>query len=268
MREFARHLRPEAFASAVELKTIWRSPLLHSGAVHKLPASEINLNSKMGGDTVGLPFFEVDESGGHRRDVAMLNARGRAWGVNDLSGDMETIEDMAADYWGGRFKDVMMSSLRGAVAGNPDLCHDISNRRGTHAKLSYSTIVEAVAHLGCRAHVVVTPRVAKVVPAGRGLFHHDDPPVDGAYTSYLLGEGAIGYAEGRPRTPIGIDTDSLRGDPILVSRRYFILHPRGVKWRGTPEGIAPTNTELAVGTNWLRVYDPSDVRILAFRHRL
>jgi len=53
-----------------------------------------------------------------------------------------------------------------------------------------------------------------------------------------------------------------------VNRRRFVLHPRGVKWVGSPAGSSATNAELATGTNWVRVYEPKNVRIVAFKHKL
>jgi hypothetical protein len=47
-----------------------------------------------------------------------------------------------------------------------------------------------------------------------------------------------------------------------------VLHPRGVRWVGAPAGVSPTNTEFETGTNWSRVYDPKQIRIVQFVHKI
>jgi hypothetical protein len=111
---------------------------------------------------------------------------------------------------------------------------------------------------------------------GKRVIVDDGMPVSGGvYTSYLFGPGAIGHAEGAPKTPTETDRDSLMGEDVLINRRHFVLHPRGVKWVGTAvvsTGDAsaghPTRAELATGTNWVRVYDPKQIRLVAFKHKL
>ncbi len=91
------------------------------------------------------------------------------------------------------------------------------------------------------------------------------------YTSYLFGAGAIGYAEctgaGGPKKPVEIDEAPAAGNGEGVEtvwyRRHWVMHPRGVKFDGTPAGNSATNAELATGTNWTRVYDPKNVRLVA-----
>ena len=56
---------------------------------------------------------------------------------------------------------------------------------------------------------------------------------------------------------------------LLINRRVFILHPRGVKWTETSvSGAFPTNAELATSTNWQRVYENKAIRIVAFKHKI
>lgn len=91
------------------------------------------------------------------------------------------------------------------------------------------------------------------------------------YTSYFFANGAIGYAEatgaGGPKKPVEMDTkpDAGNGEGVdtIWYRRHWIMHPRGVRWIGTPAGGGATDAELGTGTNWNRVYDPKNVRIVA-----
>jgi hypothetical protein len=69
--------------------------------------------------------------------------------------------------------------------------------------------------------------------------------------------------------------DALSGDDILVNRRHFILHPRGVAFRGADlsdggggTNATPSNDNLANYRNWLRVYESKNVRIVQFKHKL
>ena len=89
------------------------------------------------------------------------------------------------------------------------------------------------------------------------------------YTTYLFGEGAIGLGNGAAPVPTETDRDSLAGDDILVNRQHFLLHPRGVKFNAASvAGSSPTNAELALASNWTRVYEPKNVRMVMFKHRL
>ncbi|CAI3212891.1 putative phage coat protein (fragment) [Clostridium neonatale] len=94
------------------------------------------------------------------------------------------------------------------------------------------------------------------------------PTSAGEYTTYLFGEGAIGLGNGGAPVPTETDRDSLAGDDILINRKHYILHPRGVKWIGSAAGSSPTNAELATGTNWSRVYEDKAIRMVKFVHKL
>jgi hypothetical protein len=92
------------------------------------------------------------------------------------------------------------------------------------------------------------------------------------YTSYLFGTGAIGYAEatgaGGPEEPVELDSMPSAGNgegvKTLWYRRHWVMHPRGISFTGTPAAASGvTNAELATGTNWTRVYDPKNIRIVA-----
>lgn len=92
------------------------------------------------------------------------------------------------------------------------------------------------------------------------------------YTSYLFAAGAIGYAEatgaGGPEIPVEMDSKPEAGNGEGVRtvwhRRHWVMHLRGVAFTGTPASASGvTNAELATGTNWTRVWDPKNVRVVA-----
>ena len=97
------------------------------------------------------------------------------------------------------------------------------------------------------------------------------------YTSYLFGPGAFGKgASPLDAAPLqgGIGTEGvelarvpLDSDTILINRRRYILHPRGVKFlSASVAGDSPTNAELENGANWTRVFENKNVRIVAVDH--
>lgn len=91
-----------------------------------------------------------------------------------------------------------------------------------------------------------------------------------AYTTYLFGNGAVGWGNGRldPEEAVETDRDVLASDSILATRFRFILHPRGVRWIGTPAGPSPSNAEMAAVANWAKVYGDKNIRIVAVKHNV
>ena len=105
---------------------------------------------------------------------------------------------------------------------------------------------------------------------GKRIIVDDKMPVSaGVYTDYFFGQGAIGYNEGTPKVPSEVERNGLvgGGEEYLISRRHYVMHPRGVKWIGSPAADTPTNAELATAGNWSRVYDQKNIRIVAFKHK-
>lgn len=89
------------------------------------------------------------------------------------------------------------------------------------------------------------------------------------YTTYLFGPGAVALGEATPDYPaLEKDREALKGNDILITRRKNIIHPRGIKFKGSPAGVSPTNTEFATGTNWERAYKPKNIRVVQFKHLL
>jgi hypothetical protein len=174
-------------------------------------------------------------------------------------------------------------------------------------RLNGSTFVDATAKLGDRADSLVAVAMHSATEAalrkldlidfipdsegkaqirtfqGRRVVVDDSLPTragttDGTvYTTYLFGMGAFGKgAAPLDSTPLqgGIGTEGvelarvpLDSDSILINRRRYILHPRGVKFTSASvAGDSPTNAELEMGTNWTRVFENKNVRIVAIDH--
>lgn len=242
------------------------------------------------------------------QDEAVILRRGRAWGVNDLAanlaGDdpMGAIGDLVAAYWARRIQAILLAKLGGVfgaatMAGN---VHDITNAAGAAANFTASTFVDAVQRLGdakeqltgimihsateaslAKQDLIATEKgsdgsVGVKTFMGKRVIVDDGCPVDiaqGNYTSYIFGPGAFALGNGNPVGFVPTETarDSLAGEDFLINRKTLILHPRGVRWTpqvGVPVGVSPSNTELAIGANWTRVYENKAIRMVAFIHKL
>ena len=96
------------------------------------------------------------------------------------------------------------------------------------------------------------------------------------YTTYLFGQGAFAKGSAMLDTPLqgGFGTEgveiarsALDSDTHLINRRRYILHPRGVKFTSASVAAdSPTNTELETASNWTRVWENKNVRIVAVTH--
>nr|DAS80178.1 MAG TPA: major capsid protein [Caudoviricetes sp.] len=110
---------------------------------------------------------------------------------------------------------------------------------------------------------------------GRRVIVDDGCPVDsGTYTTYLFGQGAIAYGNGSPVgfVPTEVDRDKKKGSGVdyLINRKTFIMHPRGIAWQNLARANqeTPTEAELANAKNWKMVYEPKQIRIVAFKHKI
>jgi hypothetical protein len=174
-------------------------------------------------------------------------------------------------------------------------------------RLNGATFVDATAKLGDRADRLVAVGMHSATEAalrkldlidfvpdsegkaqirtfqGRRVVVDDNLPTragstDGTvYTTYLFGPGA--FAKGAAPldgTPLqgGHGTEGvelarvpLDSDTVLINRRRYILHPRGVKFTSASVAAdSPTNAELELAANWTRVFENKNVRIVAVDH--
>jgi len=305
---------PSVFNPYVVEKSTELSALFESGIIATV--GELNVFGQKGGTTVAMPFWK-DLTGAEEilsdvvplgvdkittgQDIAVLHARGKAWGVNDLaealSGDdpMAQIAALVGDFWQRRWQTMLINILTGifASASMSGNIHDISAAAAPDNIISANSVVDAMYKLGDASQRLTAFAMHSAVVAvlvkqglidfkedrdgnptlpyymGKRVIQDDGMPVTGGvYTSYLFGAGAIGYADGGAPTPTETDRDSLAGEDILINRRHFVMHPRGIAWIGTATGVSPTNAELAIGTNWNRRYSPKNIRIVQFKHKI
>jgi len=222
---------------------------------------------------------------------------------------MGAIARKVGDFWLRDEQATLISILKGIFSSssmNGNKLDITDEDEETKATVSKNTIVDAISLLGdsgdlltgivCHSAVLydlakkemldakvnignteIAPEFQKFL--GRDVIADDGCPVETltagdyagkkAYTTYLFGVGAIGFAPGTPPVPTETARNALAGKDTLVNRRHFILHPRGVKWNGASvesNEPTPSNTVLARAANWTRVYENKNVRIVAFRH--
>lgn len=184
----------------------------------------------------------------------------------------------------------------------------LAGRSSTTCLTGY-TFVDALQKLGDRAEDLVAVAMHSAVEAylkkldlietlpasggaailkrfqGREVIIDDNIPsragtTDGTvYTTYLFGRGAFARGNstlmGRP-VEGGHGTEGvemarvpLDSDTVLINRRRFILHPRGVKFTSSSvAGTSPTNAELETAANWTKVYASKNVPIVAVTHNI
>lgn len=175
---------------------------------------------------------------------------------------------------------------------------DISGKSGAAASWSGSAFIDAeqllgdakaqltgvAMHSATEAHLKKQNMIQTIKPSedvsfnvyqGKRVIVDDGCPVEkGVYTTYLFGNGAIALGNGNPEGFVPTETDRAKrkgsGVDFLINRRTSILHPRGVAF--TSENVAktegPSREEMRDPSNWKPVYEPKQIRIVAFKHKL
>jgi hypothetical protein len=311
---------PYLIERTAELSALFQSQVIQ-------PVEDLQGFESEGGNTVNMPFWQ-DLSGDDEvlsatgteltvnnieseKDVAVILARGKAWGVNELAAQLSgddpaaAIADLVAGYWNRRIQAAAISILQGVFGSLADESPavnvlDISENSGEAGVISADALLDAQQLLGdaksrltaLSMHSAVENALAKqdVIEYERPSDNSPRVPVYGdksvivddshpneavsgtgqVYDTYLFGPGALGWAEGTNSkiTMTETDRDALRGEDILINRRHFILHPRGVKYDGAATGGGPANNTLANAASWERVYEPKNVRMVLLRHRI
>jgi hypothetical protein len=242
------------------------------------------------------------------QDVAVKLLRGKAFGTSDLAADLsgadpiDAIANRFADWWNKRFQTALLATLAGAMgsAAMAANVNDISALTGGAEFFDADSFIDSAFLLGdeqggltgVAVHSLTLKAMVKAdlidfipdsegkltIPTylGKTVLVDDTMPVSGAganriFTTYIFGQGAIGFGERSPKVPVEVERQALKGmgQEYIVNRRQWVMHPRGIKWLGTTQvGVTPNNTELALTTNWQRVYDAKIIRIVAFKHKL
>lgn len=239
---------------------------------------------------------------GTAQDTAAVLTREKAFGSSDLAraligeDPMTAIGELVAGYWARRNQNTLINILNGCMAAFSDNTLDISGLSGAASDIDGESFVDATQKLGDRGdrltdiamHSATEASLRKLdlidyIPDSEGKLtirvfqgrrvHVDDncPVTSSIYTSYLFGQGAVGYvdemvenADEPYRHP-----EKNGGTDALYTRRKLIMHPRGVRWTpasGVPASATPSNAELADSGNWTRVWEAKNIKIVKFVH--
>lgn len=240
------------------------------------------------------------------QDTSTTIRRAKMWSSTDLAAQlagtdpMKAIGDLAASFWARDHQKELLNILDGVFASTSMTDHilDISGKTGKAANFSGEAFIDAMQLMGDarnaltavvmhsatksyldKLNLIQTIRQSDAVSfdtyMGRRVIVDDGCPVDtDKYTTYLFGEGAIAFGVG---SPVGmeqteVDRDKRKGSGVdfLIMRKAFIMHPRGVAWQNKTRAHAESvsRTELKDALNWKRVYEPKQIRIVKFTHKL
>lgn len=240
------------------------------------------------------------------QDTSTTIRRAKMWSSTDLAAQlagtdpMKAIGDLAASFWARDHQKELLNILDGVFASTSMTDHilDISGKTGKAANFSGEAFIDAMQLMGDarnaltavvmhsatksyldKLNLIQTIRQSDAVSfdtyMGRRVIVDDGCPVDtDKYTTYLFGEGAIAFGVG---SPVGmeqteVDRDKRKGSGVdfLIMRKAFIMHPRGVAWQNKTRAHAESvsRAELKGAGNWKRVYEPKQIRIVKFTHKL
>lgn len=240
------------------------------------------------------------------QDISTTIRLAKAWAATDLSAQlagsdpMLAIATLVARYWERQKQKVLIRILKGTFSAESmkDHVYDTSKLSGKAANISASAFIEATQLLGDaqdqltgiimhsktksylkQQNLIATERDSTSVEfdtyQGRRVIVDDGCPYeDDVYTTYLFGKGAIALGNGKPVGFVAteLDREKLMGSGIdyLINRQVFIMHPRGIKWTNVArEHVeSPTFEELQNPLNWERVYEPKQIRMVAFKHKV
>lgn len=204
---------------------------------------------------------------------------------------MQAIASRTTKYWQTIFQRRLIAMLNGVLADNEandggDMLYDVSvdtvGALDAANLISGEVVIEGSHTLGDMAEQLQVLAVHSAVykrlrlqdlieyerPSGAAPFATyagyrlvvDDtlPKVTGtnqvSYVSVLLGAGAIGVGEGRPKVPVEIDRDVKAGDgggfESLWERKTWLVVPYGFSYSDS----VVTEAELAKAASWNRVY--------------
>lgn len=237
-----------------------------------------------------------------RSEAALRQMRAQAWAYPDLTAVLagedpgKVIADRQTDYWQRAMKKVVLATLAGVLADN--IANDSSDMiRDTNATIADTDLIDAAYLHGDQADrfvgILMHSKQMKVlkkadlidymppstqggmmIPTYQGIKVAVDDGItktgSNEYNAIMFKPGSVVYDELPVNTEGGpIETDrrprQAHGGGVteLVSRRQFIMHPRGFDWlHASVAGVFPTDTELAAAANWNRT--ATDVKMTGF----
>lgn len=226
-------------------------------------------------------------------DIAVKLIRGKAFGGNDIvtvmagADPIQAVANRVADYWAKQEQKALIASLTGVFGTALASTHVLDISGETTANfLNADAILDGKQLLGDagdsiaaiamhsakytalqKQNLISTVRDADgniqfSTYLGYRVIVDDGLPVaTGVYTTYLFAAGAVAYANVDVPNAIEFDRNSLGNQDIMITRKGWIGHVRGVKWAVSDAN--PTNTGLATANKWGKVYDDKAIRVVA-----
>ena len=227
----------------------------------------------------------------------------QAFGYTDISQQVSgapaqsTISDRFIAYWNNQDQKLLFAGLKGVFA-NSDIATakkyedtEVFSARGFLAAIAKlgdlqdTTFNKIVVHSSTYAEMKAQQLIEVVQPAnavtpiatynGMRVVIDDDPNLvneDGSVTSYVFGNGAVGYSVAKPNNAVEIEREARKegGRTNIINRRIVTTHVIGtsVAKTFTPAGQTVTMDELAKGTTWESVVDPRHIQIVAYKSKL
>jgi len=216
--------------------------------------------------------------------AAITSKIGQYWATNNerrlIQSAMGVLADNVANYNGDMVVNIATDDA-GAVtpdetiSGNSVL--DTLQTAGDH-KMNYSAVaMHSVVYTSLQKQNLIdfipNSRGEIVIPTYMGLTVVVDdslPAIAGVnrvtYTSVFFGQGAFASGQGRVKNASEMDREPSAGngggEEIIYSRRSDIIHPLGTTFlSGSVSGQSPTQSELALATNWDRVWERKNINM-------
>lgn len=283
---------------------VTRSPTLDNIANNGQGTSEISYWQDLDADEApNISNDNPDDLGEvGKAEQSSMRARtlylNKGYGVADLTAELANSEPMQhirnrfGTYWTRQWQRYLLGAARGIIASN------IANNGGDMVKdagasISASAFQDAAFTAGDAAdmfgaigvHSVVmnqmvkqdlieylrdsTGKIILATYLGKPVFMDDSLTyASGQFLSVFFGQGAFGYGEGTPHTPVEMqrkpDGGNGGGAEVLWERKTFILQPAGFSWKGSNNlNLSPNATQYASAANWERVFDRKQVPFAA-----
>jgi hypothetical protein len=224
-------------------------------------------------------------------DIAVKVIRGKAWAGQDLvtvmagADPLAAVANRVAAFWIRQEQKALIATLNG-VFGTALASTHVLDVTGASTALTSDVILDGKQLLGDagdniaaiamhsakytalqKANLIATVRDSEGniqfnTYLGYRIIVDDGLPVaTGDYTSYLFGMGAVAGADVTVPNAIEFDRNSLASQDIMITRKGFITHVRGVKWAVSDAN--PSNAGLATANKWTKVYDDKAIRVVA-----
>jgi len=222
----------------------------------------------------------------------------KGYGVADLTAELANTEPMQhirnrfGTYWTRQWQRYLLGSARGVIASNIannggdmviDAGANVSAGAFQDAAFTAGDAADGFSAIGVHSAVMnqmvkqdlieylrdSEGRIILATYLGKPVFMDDSLTyAPGQFLSVFFGQGAFGYGEGSPHTPVELERKPSGGNgggaEVLWERKTFILQPAGFSWKGAnAQNLSPTAAQYATAANWERVFDRKQVPFAA-----